>query len=67
MVVVMSMRGKCEGSNGDGGNGNVDDGGGDGGDDSGDGGDDGHLKKGGDERVYSMRNILYSLPGYHTQ
>ena len=49
------------GGDGDGGNGNGV--GGNGGSNGGDGGD---LEKGGDERVYSMSNILYSVHGYHT-
>jgi len=40
--------------------------GGDGDGDGGDGSDSSNLKKGGDERVYSMRNILHSVNGYHT-
>jgi len=52
------MRGGGDGDGGDG----------DGGDgDGGDGGDGSDLKKGGDERVYCMRNMLHSVHGYHTR
>ena len=55
------------GSDGDGGDGDGGDGdGGDGDGGDGDGGDSGDSKKGGDNRVYSKRNVLHSANGYHT-
>ena len=41
--------------------------GGDSGDGGCNGGDDSNLKKEGDEREYSMRNILPSVKCYHTR
>lgn len=55
---IMPGGGDGDGGDGDGGNGSVG---------GGDGGDTTNFKKGGDERVYCMRNMLHSVNGYHTR